>query len=276
VSEVEQTRTGRARIDDIFADLRARQRRGLIPFVVGQHPAPGATSSVLPAIDDAGASIIEVGIPFSDPLADGPVIAGAMHEALTRGATPDGVLEEVASVRPRVSAGLVAMVSVSVVYRCGGPEGFASRAAEAGFDGLIVPDVPFDESAPFIEAAHGAGLAMSLLVAPGTPSERAGVIAQASTGFIYLVARSGVTGEGGQAPRRLAERVGELRSVSETPIAVGFGISTPEQVRAATHEADAAIVGSALVRRLGSASDPLAAADSFVRELVAGLAPAHE
>jgi len=267
---------GLERIERTFKDLRDRGLRGLIPFVVGQHPRPGATREMLPAIEKAGASLIEVGIPFSDPIADGPVISGAMHAALECGATPDGMFEEVAAARTDVTIPIIAMVSASVVWRSGGPSGFASSASSAGFDGLIVPDVPLDEAEPFIDGARQAGLGLSLLVAPRTSSERAGAIARASTGFVYLVARAGVTGSGGGGGgiARLGDRVRAIREATPIPVAVGFGISSPDQVRVAAGEADAVIVGSALVGVIASASDPVVEASALVRTLAEPLGAA--
>jgi tryptophan synthase alpha chain len=265
------------RIDSIFADLRAARRKALMPFVCGGYPSAHVTAAVLPALEQAGASVVEVGIPFSDPIADGPVIAAAMHEALRAGATPESVFDEVASVRARVSAGLVAMCSMSIVERMGGVNGFASEAARAGFDGLIVPDAPLEESMALRLAAADAGLTLSLLVAPTTPADRAVRIAAACTGFVYLLARAGITGESTSVPR-IAGRAGDLRRVTSLPIACGFGIGSAEQVRAVvggSEGADAAIVGSALVRRMGEAGkaggDPVRAGADFARELASGL-----
>lgn len=267
------------RIDSTFAGLRARGAKGLMPFVCGGYPELGTTAEVLPALERAGASVVEIGIPFSDPIADGPVIAAAMHRALKNGATPMEVFDQVAQVRGRVGLGLVAMCSVSIVERMGGPAGFCRQAAGAGFDGVIVPDVPLEESGAIREAARRHGLTASLLVAPTTPPERAGAIAAASTGFVYLMARTGLTGEQAEAPR-VDRAVAELRGRTGLPIACGFGISRPEHVRAVVHEggADAAIVGSAMVRRMGEAAaageDPAAAAEAFARGLAGGLSGA--
>ena len=267
------------RIEDTFARLRGGHRRGLMPFVCGGHPSPGQTARVLPELERAGADIVEVGFPFSDPIADGPVIAAAMHEALGAGATPESVFAEVASTRDQLSIGLVAMVSVSIVERLGGASAFARRAAEAGFDGLIVPDVPLEESGPLADAAGEAGLTLSLLVSPTTPDERAASIARHCTGFVYLIARAGITGERDSAPE-IKGKVEVLRRSTDLPIACGFGISTPEHVRAVVEHADAAIVGSALVRRIGEAAaqgrDPAAEAGEFTRRLASGLAAADE
>ncbi len=245
-----------------------------MPFICGGFPRPGLTTDTLVALDAAGASVIEVGIPFSDPIADGPVIAAAMHRALKAGSTPASVFDEVRAARSRVNAGLVAMVSVSIVQRMGGPVGFIARAVDAGFDGFIFPDVPLEEAGALLEAAKAKDASASLLIAPSTSFARATEIAKASTGFVYLLARAGITGERQTIPD-LGPRVRKLREITQLPIAVGFGVSTAEQVRAISRDADAAIVGSALVRRMTDASDggrdPVAEAATFCRELVAGL-----
>jgi tryptophan synthase alpha chain len=263
-----------ARIPDIFADLRSRNQRALMPFVCGGHPAPGATAEVLPRLQAAGASIIEVGIPFSDPIADGPVIAAAMHSALQKGSTPRSVLDEVAAVRGSLSVGLVAMVSVSIVQRMGGPRAFVADAKAAGFDGFIFPDAPFEESRDYLEAANAQGLTASLMVAPTTSPQRLVPIVKACTGFIYLLSRTGITGERQDAPE-IESRVKLIRQHTDLPIACGFGIGTAQHVRAVVRHADAAIVGSALVRRIDEAAtqgrDPAAEAEAFTRELAAGL-----
>ncbi|MCC7390422.1 MAG: tryptophan synthase subunit alpha [Phycisphaerales bacterium] len=258
------------RIDAIFQDARQSQRRLLMPFVCAGHPAPDSLPDLLGALERAGGSIAEIGIPFSDPIADGPVIASAMHRALERGATPESVFEQVSRARGSTGLGLVAMVSASIVYRAGGPDGFAARAAGAGFDGVIYPDVPLEESDALLGAAREQGLTATLLIAPTTSIARAEAIARACTGFVYLIARTGITGERGEAPD-VARRVARLREWTELPIACGFGVSTPEHVRAVVAHADAAIVGSALVRRIDQAveqgADPIAEAGSFVGEL---------
>ncbi len=265
------------RVETIFGELRATGRRGLMPFVCGGYPALSSTAAVLPALQRAGASIVEIGIPFSDPIADGPVIAAAMHDALRLGATPLEVFDQVASVREQVSIGLVAMCSVSIVQRMGGAAGFCKQAKAAGFDGVIVPDVPLEESGEIRSAAAEAGLTASLLVAPTSPRERVPAIARASTGFVYLLARTGITGEREEAPE-VEGMVRMIREATDLPIACGFGISKAEHVRAVVRDggADAAIMGSALVRRMGDAAaggkDPIEGAERFVRELAAGLA----
>jgi tryptophan synthase alpha chain len=268
------------RISSIFETLRASGRKGLMPFVCGGHGRPGLTAQVLPALDQAGASIIEVGIPFSDPIADGPVIASAMHQAIQPiaagggGATPMSVFDEVAASRASVKAGLVAMVSVSIVHRMGSFEGFSKHARNAGFDGMIIPDLPVDEAQEAISAAANHGLTLSLLIAPTTPADRVERIARSSTGFAYLLARAGITGERAEVPD-ISPLVAGIRRASPIPIACGFGISSAEHVRSITRHADAAIVGSVLVRRMHEAwqseGDPVEVARGLVSELARGL-----
>ena len=271
MTEQATTTTGN-RIEAIFAGLRERGERGLMPFVCGGHPQADSLRTLLPALERGGASIVEVGFPFSDPIADGPVIAAAMHESLGRGVTPGGVLSDIKAVRDRVKIGIVAMVTVSIVHRLGGPAGVASAAREVGVDGCIFPDVSFEEAEPYVSAAREAGLTASLLVSPSTPVDRARAIAAACSGFVYVLARSGITGERSDAPD-VERRVEELRGVTDLPLAVGFGVSQADHVRAVVRHADAAIVGTALVRRLTECEpgDAAATAEAFCSELTAGL-----
>ncbi|MEM1166585.1 MAG: tryptophan synthase subunit alpha [Planctomycetota bacterium] len=263
------------RVEAIFAEARASGRKLLMPFVCAGSPSLESSMAAIEAVERGGGSIVEVGIPFSDPIADGPVIAAAMHDALERGVTPEAIFDAVAERRSRVALGLVAMVSVSIVHRMG-IERFVSRAAAAGFDGFIFPDAPLEEAAELGAAATGAGLTSTLLVAPGTSPDRAAHIAEACSGFIYVLTRGGITGEQAGGPSaHLAERIAALRAVTDLPLAAGFGISSPEQVREAVVSADAAIVGSALVRRLSEADEHpgevARVAEAFTGELAAGL-----
>jgi len=267
--------TTRNRIDRIFADLRGAGRKAIMPFVTAGYPSLEHTEALLPAAQEAGASVVELGIPFSDPIADGPIIQQSMTEALDSGTRPAAVLEMVRRVRARVDIGLVAMVSWSIVYRIGG-ERFIAEAREAGLDGFIFPDLPLEEAPPIVDRVHAAGLTCSLLIAPTTPAERAARIAEHCSGFIYAMARTGITGEQDTAPEGLAERVAALRKTSDLPIAVGFGIGRAEHVRAVVAHADAAIVGSAVVRRITEhrAASPAEMAEhvgAFIDELSGGL-----
>ena len=259
------------RIDRIFADLKAADRKALMPFITAGDGGLDTTAAVIPALERGGASICEVGIPFSDPIADGPIIQASMTRALDAGIKVGQVFQTIADLRPTTELGLVAMVSYSIVYRMG-LASFVKSAKQAGFDGFIFPDLPIEEAKPAIDAAAGEGLILSMLIAPTTPIERARQIAAASTGFVYVVSSKGITGERSSLPPELPGRLTKLREVTDAPMAVGFGISTADQVRDVVSVADAAIVGSAMVRRLHeSADDPAAAAEAMTRELAAGL-----
>lgn len=259
---------------------RGTNRSGAVmPFLTGGYPSIADAERAIRAVAAAGASAIELGIPFSDPIADGPVIAASMHAALGAGATPRSILDSVRRLRDPggapgeepVQVPILAMVSISIVDRIG-PARFIADAAEAGIDGLIVPDLDLDE-APALRACcdeHGVGFTQ--LVAPSSSPARVARIASLCSGFLYLLARSGITGERDSLPSDLAERIALVRSVTDLPIAVGFGISTPAQVRGVLELADGAIVGSALVRRMTDAvargEDSASAAGRFVAELV--------
>lgn len=247
----------------------------LMPFLTAGFPDLDTSAQLIPAMERAGASICEIGLPFSDPIADGPVIAASMHDALERGLRLAEVLEMVRAVRSKTKMGLVAMVSWSIVQRRG-PQAFISECAAAGFDGFIFPDLPLEESAQARAMAKAAGLTCSLLIAPTTPAERATAIAKACTGFVYLLARTGITGVRSDTPE-IESRVDALRAVTDLPIACGFGIGAAGAVRAVTQHADAAIVGSAIVKRLAEVSHApintrVETIESFVRELAGGLA----
>ena len=259
------------RIDTIFADLRARHRKALMPFVVAGFPSPNTLAETLQSLQKAGSSIVEIGIPFSDPIADGPVISQAMNQALQQGATPAAILQEVAAIRAKLTIGIVAMVSVSIVQRLGN-EKFVYALADAGFDGIIIPDLDLDSAAPLFAAAKERGMSMSMLISPLTPPERITKIIALCRGFIYLLSRAGITGEQTGAPD-VAEFVKRVRAQTNLPLAVGFGISTPEHVRAVVRHADAAIVGSALVKLMGNgdAEEAVVRAEKLTQELVAAL-----
>ena len=257
------------RITKAFDRARSEARPALMPYITAGDPATPALSDLLLAIAEAGADIIEVGIPFSDPIADGPVIASAMYRALENGTTPEGVFQEVRRAREQTDVALVAMVSVSIVAHLGLAK-FVADAHQAGFDGLIVPDADLDDLAELETACAEQGLALTPLVAPASTLERQREIAQHASGFVYLLARAGVTGERSETPD-VSPRVQELRSCTDLPIGVGFGISTAQQVAAIGEVADGAIVGSALVRRLHEANqegnDVAAEAAAFVSGL---------
>jgi len=224
------------------------KRAALMPYLMGGYPSLDASTDAGLAAAAAGADLIELGIPFSDPLADGPVIHAAATEALAGGATPHGVLR----VCERVSAQVpvVLMVYVNVVLNAG-PAAFALRAAAAGAAGLIVPDLPHDEAGEVRAACDAEGLALVPLVAPTTTPERMAEIGASARGFVYTVSVTGITGERDELPPGLAETVARAKSASDAPVAVGFGISSPEQASAVADLADGVIVGSRIVRAAG-------------------------
>jgi tryptophan synthase alpha chain len=258
-----------SRITNIFAAHRANGCSALMPFITAGYPTLEDTTAAIPVIESAGASIVELGVPFSDPIADGPVIAASMHEALQRGATPTKIFDLVRQIRSQTALGLVAMVSDSIVARMQ-PETFVRTAAAAGIDGLIVPDIDLDAARELRLMADDHNLTLTLLIAPTTTTQRRDQLASICSGFVYLLARLGITGERDTAPD-VAAQVEAMRHCCDLPVAVGFGISSPDHVRAVTEHADAAIVGSALVRRMGEASNPVQAAGDFVRHLASGL-----
>lgn len=251
----------------MFESRSGQSCGALMPFVTADYPRHGCTGELLLALQDAGAHAIEVGIPFSDPIADGPVIAASMHQALLDGSTPNTAFESIIQARPSLHVPLIAMVSVSIVTRLGGSE-FVHRASESGIDGLIVPDADLDAMQDIAEAAAEHDLGFSTLIAPDTSPSRMELITQSTREFIYLLARKGLTGEREEAPD-LAPQVAAVRSISALPIAAGFGISTPMHVEAVLKHADGAIVGSRLVRALTESADGdfLKAASDLVRPL---------
>ena len=263
------------RIEAIFDELKSSRRKALMPFITAGDPDLATTTAALPVLEQAGASIVELGIPFSDPIADGPVIQASMTWALDKGICVSDVFDMVRELRQDLRIGLVAMVSYSIVYRIG-LNRFIDQAAKAGIDGFIFPDLAVEEAAPIVQTVKKSGLIMSMLIAPGTPIERARKIAELSSGFIYLLSRSGITGEQASLPTELPERISILRQDTDLPIAVGFGISNHHQVRQVVTVADAAIVGSAIVRRIGQHHDESPAAiarhvGTFVGQLAEGL-----
>lgn len=258
-----------SRIDDIFLELRSEGRAALMPFLTAGYPSLEVTARAIPAIEASGAAAIELGVPFSDPIADGPVIAGAMHEALQAGVTPRKVFQMVQSIRDATRLALIGMVSHSIVCRAG-VAGFVAAAADAGLDGLIVPDIDLSQAALLRDALAEREMSFTLLVSPTTVESRVGRIVELCRGFVYLLARVGTTGARRDAPQ-IAARVEMVRRFTDLPVAVGFGISEPNHVAEVTRVADGAIVGSALVKRMGQAKDPAAAAADFVRDLAGGL-----
>ncbi len=236
-----------------------------MPYIMGGFPDLEASRAVGEACADAGADVIELGVPFSDPLADGPVIHDAGSRALAAGATLDGVLDVCETVSRRLP--VVLMVYANVVLS-DGPEAFAARAAGAGAAGLIVPDLPHDEAGPLRAACDDSGLDLIPLVAPTTTAERLAEIGAEARGFVYTVSLRGTTGERAALPPELPDVVARVRAVTDVPVAVGFGVSTAEHARQVAEIADGVIVGTRVVRAAGEGGP------DAVRELVTELARA--
>jgi tryptophan synthase alpha chain len=241
------------------------KRAALMPYLMGGHPNLESSRACLGAAIDAGADLIELGIPFSDPLADGPVIHAAGTQALEQGVRPGDVLELCKEASER--APVLLMVYANIVLAHGG-EDFARRAAVAGAAGLIVPDLPHEEAKNVREACAANGLALIPLVAPTTTDGLLAQIGAGATGFVYAVSLVGTTGERGELPPGLPELIERIRGATGVPVAVGFGISTGEQARAVGELADGVIVGSRVVRAAGDGGP------DGVREVVADLAGA--
>ena len=263
------------RIEQTFARLKSEGRKAFMPFVTAGDPDLKTTEALIRDMAARGASLIELGFPYSDPVADGPTIQASYTRALDGKTTVDGIFEMVGRLRADCDIAISAMGSFSLVMRRG-VDRFLDDARDAGIDGVIIPDLPLEEHASVAAAAKRRALAHVMLVAPTTPWGRAEQIAARSTGFVYYVSVTGITGERQELPPELVDRVGRLRGVTRVPICVGFGISKPEHVRLVTGVADGAIVGSAIVRRIadlaGAPSEAVVARiGSYVSELIAAL-----
>ena len=262
--------TGVDRIAAAFA--AAPGAAALMPYLMGGFPDLDASIAIGEACADAGADLVELGVPFSDPLADGPVIHAAGTRALRSGATLQGVIGAATRIAERLP--VVLMCYANPIY-ARGAERFAAELAGASVSGLIVPDLPLEESAAVRAACDAAGVALVPLIAPTTPDDRLADIARGARGFLYTVALTGTTGERSGVRGSLAATVARAKRVSPVPVAVGFGISTPEQAAAAAATgADGVIVGSRLVRAAAEAADAGRPAAPAVGALVATLAEA--
>lgn len=265
--------TGEERIAAAFRAAREDERAALMPYMMAGFPDHDSSLAVAAAYADAGADLIELGVPFSDPLADGPTIHAAATAALAAGATLESALEVCASVAERVP--VVLMVYANMVLAQGDAGAFAARAAAAGAAGAIVPDLPLGEAEDVRDAFAAAGLALVPLVAPTTPTERRARICAVARGFVYVVSSVGTTGERAELPAGLAELVAATKREASVPVAVGFGIGTPAHAATVGEVADGVIVGSRLVRAAadaGSAEGAAAAVAGFIGEARAALA----
>ena len=258
-----------SRLAETFAGLRSSQRPGLITYVTAGDPDLDRTAGILRALDRAGADVLEVGVPFSDPLADGPVIQRATERALASGATLAGVLQLVRTLRSELRAPIVIFSYVNPILRFG-PERFAEEARDAGVDGVLVLDLPIEEADEFRAQLASRGIDTILLLSPTTTDDRLRKAAALGSGFLYAISRLGVTGSRDAIADGAEEMVRRIRAVSSLPVALGFGISKPEHVREVGQWADAAVVGSALVSVIaeaGQSNDLNARVEEYVRWL---------
>jgi len=260
--------TGVQRIAEAFA--ATGERAALMPYLMAGFPTLDDSVRIGEACVHAGADLLELGVPYADPLADGPVIQAAGTRALAAGANMAGVLKVARALAPSVP--VVLMCYANMVF-APGAEAFVERLARTGVSGVIVPDLPLEEATDVRDACDGHGLALVPLVAPTTPPERLASIGANARGFLYTVSVVGTTGEREALQERFAEVVARAKASTQVPVALGFGISTPEQARqAADAGADGVIVGSRLVRAAGDGVDPAAAVGALVGQLSAGLA----
>ncbi|MFP6768390.1 MAG: tryptophan synthase subunit alpha [Planctomycetaceae bacterium] len=258
--------TTETRITATFRGLAAEGRMAFMPFVTAGDPDLDTTLSVIGRLAAVGVDLIEVGFPYSDPIADGPVIQASYTRALEAGLTVEAIFARFGELDREATPPLVAMVSYAIVFRVG-LEAFVARAAAAGFSGMIVPDLPGDEAADLGRVVGGAGLDLIPLIAPTTPESRVEAIVASASGFLYCIAVAGTTGVRDALPGALAGQLAGLRSRTDLPLAVGFGISRPEHLLALKGQADGAIVGSALVRRLEPLADPAVDAETVLADV---------
>ncbi len=265
------------RLERHFQQARATGRKSLVVYLCAGDPDLAATERLVPALAEAGADVIELGVPFSDPLADGPTIQLAAQRALRSGTTLPGILDLVGRLRRQgCEVPLVLMGYMNPIVRMG-VDAFVSRSADLGVDGFIVPDLPLEEADTLGDAASARDLSLVLLAAPTTPPDRLRTIGRRTRGFLYFVSVTGVTGARTTLPADLPARLDAVRAASAAPVAVGFGISAPEQARALAEHADAVVVGSALVAeiaRSGGQTDGPVALVRALAEAVHSVPPA--
>ncbi|HEY3373518.1 MAG TPA: tryptophan synthase subunit alpha [Candidatus Aquicultor sp.] len=254
-------------IDDLFEQLRAGNKAALMPYLMAGFPNIEASLKLITGVAEAGADLIELGIPYSDPLADGPTIQAAAECALANGVTTDTAFELVRRARQHTATPIVIMTYYNIIYRYG-MKRFAINAGEAGVNGVICPDLPPEEADPWRHTAATYGIATVMLATPTSGEDRLRNIARMSSGFIYCVSLTGVTGARANLPANLADFIKRIRKVTDKPLAVGFGISQPEQAKQIAGIADGVIIGSALISLIGNAGETcVETAVSYISEI---------
>jgi len=266
-----------SKLDHTFATLRQRGEKALIAYVMAGDPSLQDTEQLVVELEQAGADIIELGVPFSDPIADGPVIQQAAERALRSGTSLRTILSMVTRLRARTQIPLVLMAYYNNIHAFG-PERFCHEAAQAGVDGVIIPDMPPDEAGPLRGPAAAAGLPLIFLLAPTSTEERRTFVARQSQGFVYYVSLTGITGAKLHNMADVAKNVEKIRKVTRVPVAVGFGVATPEDAAKVAAIADGVIVGSAIVKQIaayGQKPEMVKHVAGFVRSLKAAMRAAQ-
>ncbi len=263
------------RIDQRFAQLRAAQQKGFVVYIGAGDPTLEATRQLALVFDQAGVDVLELGVPFSDPLADGLVNQLAAQRGLESGTTPKKVLETVVAIRQHSQVPIVLYIYFNLIHKQGMKQ-FINDAARAGVDGLLVLDLPPEESENYEALMAAAGLCNIYLIAPTTPEDRMALIVKRARGFIYYVSREGVTGMQTKVSDTIASMTAKIRAHTNLPIAVGFGISNPEQAKLVAQHAEAIVVGSAIVHQIaehGHSPDLVPVVGEFVRSLARAVKP---
>lgn len=266
------------RLDRTFAELRGRKSKALIAYIMAGDPTLPDTERLVLELEQAGADVIELGVPFSDPIADGPVIQQAAERALRSGTSLRKILPMVKALRNKTQIPLVLMAYYNSIHAFG-PERFCREAVDAGVDGLIVPDMPPDEAGPLEEPAAATGLQLIFLLAPTSTTERRSYVVRRSHGFVYYVSLTGITGARLYNLAEVGTNVAKIRKVSPIPVAVGFGVATPEDAAKVAAIADGVIVGSAIVKLIGAHQQNggmVAQVGSFVKSLKAAMASSEK
>lgn len=260
-------------IDQVFVKLRAEGKKAFLPFVTAGDPDIATTEAIIRGLAAAGASITEVGVPYSDPIADGPVIQASYQRALESGFRLPQLFELGKKLTSELPMPMVTMTSYSIIHRTG-MQRYVDQAKAAGYSGAIVPDLLVEEAEPLAKICRAGDFSLIQLVTPTTPRERQVRIAELSSGFLYFVSVTGITGERSKMPPGLLENVAWLRQQTELPICIGFGISSAETAAALAPVADGVIVGSAIVRRIAQAESrdaAVASVTAFAKEIMAAL-----
>ncbi|WDE08982.1 tryptophan synthase subunit alpha [Thalassomonas viridans] len=257
-----------SRIAEVFANKKAAGEKALIPYITLGFPGLDSGIGLVKELAQSGADIIEVGVPFSDPLADGPTIQASSHQAIENGMTLALAFEQLEQIRYRQKSGvpLVMMTYFNIIFNYG-LEQFAAKAAECQLDGVVIPDLPFDESAEFKAILSARGIDLIFLITPNSKEERIRDICERASGFIYLVSVNGVTGGRSDLPEDTRAFVEKVRRYTDLPLALGFGISGPDTAKQAAQLTDGVIVGSALIQRLKTDDDSYGNSLGFIREL---------